>query len=145
MQKHRELTLNRLKRFASDAQLGGKIYPQRAPVKLSTYAAQDRIRFHEAVQSSYRPLNLGERFTPIWSTHWVRVEIDIPKEWKNHEVHLLWDSTSEAMVWTPDGHPMQGLTGSGSGWASGSVRPEYCLVKHAHGGKKNAKDHHTFH
>ncbi len=128
MQKHRSLTQQRIQRFASDQQLAAKIYQKRHPVKLSAYAAPGRIPFDEAMQGSYTPIEIGHHFGPIWSTHWVRVEIEIPTAWKDQEVHLIWDSTSEACVWDVEGQPLQGLTGSGNSWVSGSIRPEFRLT-----------------
>ena len=133
MLKHLDITRQRLKNFASEGNLGGKVYPQSAPVSLSAYAAPDRIPYSEAMQGAYYPVKVGAQFGPLWSTHWVKVEIDIPADWKGQEVHLLWDSSSEACVWQ-DGHPLQGLTGSESGWASTSIRPQYVLTDKAAGG-----------
>ena len=89
MQKHRTLTLQRIQRFASDQQLSAHVYPQHCPVKLTSFAAPDRIRFEAATQGDYLPIEIGHQFGPIWSTHWVRVEIQIPTSWKDQEVHLL--------------------------------------------------------
>jgi alpha-mannosidase len=136
MQKHRKLTQQRIQLFASDQRLGNKIYKDRHPVKLSSFAAPGRIPFETAIQGEYLPVELGHQFGPIWSTHWVRVEIEIPTSWKDQEVHLLWDSTSEGCVWDPNGQPIQGLTGSGNSWASGSIRPEYRLTTKSNGGEK---------
>ena len=134
MLKHLDITRQRLQNFASQNNLLGKIFPQSAPVKLTVYSAPDRITYAEALKGSYRPTDIGEQFGPVWSTHWFRVEIDIPADWKGKEVYLLWDSSSEACVWQ-DGEPMQGLTGSSSGWASGAARPAYRLTKAAQGGE----------
>ena len=41
-----------------------------------------------------------------WSTHWFRLEVEIPEEWAGEYVVLRWDSTSEAMVWQ-NGSPLQ--------------------------------------
>lgn len=35
----------------------------------------------------------------------------MPCEWAGEQVELLWDSSSEAMIWSTDGVPRQGLTG----------------------------------
>ena len=92
MQKHRTLTQKRIQGFASDQQLGAKIYKDHHPVKLMSYAAPDRIPFKTALQAAYVPIDVGHHFGPVWSTHWVQVDIDIPADWKDQEVHLLWDS-----------------------------------------------------
>ncbi len=136
MQKHYELTRRRVQAFA--ASLRDLLYPQRMPVRVSTYAAPDRITFAEAMRGEYRPIEVGHRFGPAWSTHWCRVEITIPVAWAGREVHLLWDSSSEACVWQ-NGEPMQGLTGSNNGWAaepSQPLRNEYLLTRHALGGEQ---------
>ncbi len=134
MQKHRDLTLRRLDQFASDGGLRGRLYPDRAPVKLAVFHAPGRISYAEALQGDFQPLRLGEQFGPTWSTHWVRVDIEIPAQWAGREVHFLWDSSSEGCIWQ-DGQPQQGLTGSSNGWDSSALRKEYCLAKSAAGGE----------
>lgn len=145
MQRYTELTRQRLRAFA--ATLQGILYDERSPVALAAYAAPDRIRYAEAMRGAYRPIQVGERFGPPWSTHWCRVEIAIPAAWAGREVHFLWDSTSEACIWAESassdadrsGEPLQGLTGSGSGWNDEPARPlrgEYCLTREAAGGEQ---------
>lgn len=134
MQKHPELTLQRIKLFASVQGLGNKLYIDRAPVKLSVYHAPDRITYAEALAQEYRPASVGQSFGPFWSTHWFRVENSIPAAWAGKEVHFLWDSSSEAEVWQ-DGKPLQGLTGSENAYSSDAIRPEFVLSKHACGGE----------
>ena len=60
MQKHRDLTLRRLAQFASDSGLRGKLYPEKAPVRLAVFHAPGRIPYNEAVQGTFQPLKLGE-------------------------------------------------------------------------------------
>ena len=137
MQKHAQLTRQRLQQFAGSEGLRGLIYPRRAPVAIQTFAAPGRISYAEAVQGAYRPTQLGEVFGPNWATHWFRVEITIPSEWAGQEVHFLWDSSSEAEIWI-DGHPVQGLTGSERAFGSRPepLRPAYRLVRSAAGGER---------
>uniref|UniRef100_A0A4W6DHV0 Alpha-mannosidase 2C1 n=1 Tax=Lates calcarifer TaxID=8187 RepID=A0A4W6DHV0_LATCA len=47
-----------------------------------------------------------------WWTCWFKVTLKIPESWRGKEVHLLWESDGEAMVWR-DGQPVQGLTKEG--------------------------------
>ncbi len=138
MQKHPDLTLQRIQSFATERGIFSKVYTDRAPVKLSIYPAPDRISYADAVKGAYQPAIVGQQFGPFWSTHWFRVEIDVPSAWAGQEVHFLWDSSSEAQVWQ-DGKPIQGLTGTGGafypGFAWGAVRPEYILTRKAKGGE----------
>jgi alpha-mannosidase len=136
MQKHLEVTRQRLQQFAGNDGLRSLIYSQRAPVSLSVYDAPGRISYAEAMQGSYRSCEVGEVFGPPWSTHWFRVEISIPPAWSGREVHFLWDSSSEAQIWQ-EGQPLQGLTGSerASGLRPEPLRPAYRLTRGAHGGE----------
>ena len=138
MQKHFEITCNRLKTFLQSSQLRSKIYPTQAPVKLAVFRAPDRITFAEAQRGKYRPARVGEQFGPLWATHWFKVELAIPQAWRGREVHLLWDSHSEACVWQ-NGVPLQGLTGSGAAsWmnAIGPIRNRFLLLPCARGGER---------
>uniref|UniRef100_A0A8C9FAV9 alpha-mannosidase n=1 Tax=Pavo cristatus TaxID=9049 RepID=A0A8C9FAV9_PAVCR len=47
-----------------------------------------------------------------WETCWFRVELSIPPEWAGQEVHFVWESDGEGMVWR-DAQPVQGLTKEG--------------------------------
>lgn len=135
MQKHRALTLLRFEEF--EKRLRSRIYSDRHPVEVAVFAAPGRITFEEAMRGTYRPAKIGEQFGPRWSTHWFRVGIRIPREWKGRETHLLWDSRSEACVWE-DGVPLQGLTGSCSpAWMNvkGPIRAEFPLGARAEGGE----------
>jgi alpha-mannosidase len=135
MQKHRELTLRRVDQFASG--FGGlreRLYPERLPVKMEVFHAPGRISYRDAIQGIFQPFRIGEQLGPAWSTHWVRVDIDIPSHWAGREVHFLWDSNSEGCIWQNE-QPQQGLTGSSSGWTSSAVRKEYRLTKSASGGE----------
>jgi alpha-mannosidase len=135
MQKHYEITRRRVKAFLDASRLGGKMYAAKQPVTLTRYAAPDRITYDEAMRGDYQPLNIGTQLTPIWSTHWVKVEYAIPEAWRGGEVYLLWDSTSEGCVWI-DGQPEQGLTGTASYWGEfGPMRMRYRLTQAARGGE----------
>ena len=133
MQKHLELTRQRVQNFAS--KLTRLFYLRRAPVEISVYHAPGRISFEEAVRGEYAPANVGEKFGPLWSTHWFRVSLEVAADWQGQEVHLLWDSASEGCVWQ-NGTPLQGLTGSFNGWQADPIRTEFCLTSRARGGEK---------
>lgn len=136
MQKHLDISRRRLRTFVGD--IRQKLYTHRAPIKLSVFTAPDRIPYDQAVRGRYRPAKIGDMFGPLWSTHWFKLEISIPKDWRGREVHLLWDSSGEACVWQ-DGQPQQGLTGTGTGNGLNPgkpIRPEYRIVKSARGGER---------
>uniref|UniRef100_A0A8C3VF21 alpha-mannosidase n=1 Tax=Catharus ustulatus TaxID=91951 RepID=A0A8C3VF21_CATUS len=47
-----------------------------------------------------------------WATCWFKVELSIPSAWAGREVHFVWESDGEGMVWR-DAQPVQGLTKEG--------------------------------
>ncbi|KAF9158517.1 Glycoside hydrolase, 38 vacuolar alpha mannosidase [Actinomortierella ambigua] len=137
------ITLDRAAKFISleafkDVNLTAYLYSHRskeAITDLSVYSVPElkRIPFKDAIASkAYTPTKVGESFGPTWSTHWFKLSIDVPKEWAGQPVELLWDSNSEAMVWSTNGIPLQGLTGGGGD----TRRVEYVLTKSAKGGER---------
>lgn len=134
MLKTPQLTLDRVRQF-SQRTLMPLLYPDKAPVQIAVFHAPDRISYDLAMQGQYAPTTVGQRFGPLWSTHWFRIQIQIPEGWSGKEVHFLFDSMSEAQVWQ-DGRPMQGLTGSMIGWGAMALRPEYILTRKAKGGEQ---------
>jgi alpha-mannosidase len=109
MLKHRNITLDRLEKFISseyftDVNLYGKLYGERKDVNISVYSVPngDRISYEEAIKQQYKTTKIGTSFGPSWYTHWFRIEATIPQEWKGKEVHFLWDSDSEALVYQDD-------------------------------------------
>ncbi|KXS98115.1 hypothetical protein AC578_9386 [Pseudocercospora eumusae] len=122
-----DIYTSRLRQFTDGGQyreqgLLGKLYNGRVSggenVKLSVWDAPDLTRptFKEATDSKneYKKTEKGAFFGPSWSTHWFRVQFTVPSEWEDENlVELHWDSSSEGMVWTEDGKPLQGLTGNG--------------------------------
>ncbi|KAK4528024.1 hypothetical protein GAYE_SCF48G5958 [Galdieria yellowstonensis] len=83
----------------------------RSCIQLEVFSSTERLSFVEATKKSFRATQVGESFGPSWSTHWFKLSYVIPSYMEGQEIHLLWDSNSEALVWSLDGQPLQGLTG----------------------------------
>lgn len=118
MFKNRRCTLERAEKFISplyftDVNLYGKIYAETKELtSLTVFSTPDRIPFSDAREStSYVKTSVGAQFGPTWTTCWFKVVIDIPNKWCGKEIHLRWDSGSEALIWSTDGKPLQGLSG----------------------------------
>ncbi|TPX41847.1 hypothetical protein SeMB42_g05381 [Synchytrium endobioticum] len=121
MQKHRAITVERLKKFMQkgqfdDVNLRSFLWKKSSAdaVKLSVYGVPDmkRISFEEAMRGDFSPCDgLGQEFGPSWITFWFHVSIDIPMSWAYEPVILNFDSDCECLVWSPTGVPLQGLTG----------------------------------
>jgi alpha-mannosidase len=134
MQKHLAITLKRIEKFSGDDGIRGRLYVDRRPLEaLSVFSTTERIPYAEAVAGDFRPAQIGDVFLPIFSTHWFRVELEIPVEWAGREIHFRWDSSSEACVWI-EGEPIQGLTGKEDAWAR-PIRPSFRLTHSARGGE----------
>ncbi|GAB7363842.1 hypothetical protein MBLNU230_g4407t1 [Neophaeotheca triangularis] len=87
-------------------------------IKLHVWDAPGLTRptFEEATseKNEYRKTQKGQAFGPSWSTHWFKVQFNLPYEWTyKPQVELHWDAGNEGMVWSEDGRPLQGLTGNG--------------------------------
>ncbi|KAL1924955.1 uncharacterized protein VTP21DRAFT_4609 [Calcarisporiella thermophila] len=140
----RDIYLGRFRNFISsssfeDVNLHSQLIKHRTNlpefIELNVYSVPNlqRIPFAEAVKAKYRPTHIGERFGPSWSTHWFQVKLRIPADWAGEEVWFVWDNRSEALLWSSDGIPLQGFTGSDDG---GNVHREYILTQCARGDDK---------
>ncbi|XP_042330389.1 alpha-mannosidase 2C1 [Sceloporus undulatus] len=116
--KHRRTTLERVEKFVSgtyflDCNLRGRLFGDTCSLTaLSCFETPKRIPYDEAVRQEFRPIKVGDAFGLTWHTCWFKVELSVPREWTGKEVHLLWESEGEGMVWR-DGQPVQGLTTEG--------------------------------
>lgn len=85
-------------------------------VKLWVYSPPnlERPLFKDATRHEFKPTNVGNLFGPSWSTHWFKIVLTVP-EVLRHKDHLEfhWDANNEGLIYTEDGLPVQGLTGSG--------------------------------
>ncbi|KAG1650836.1 Alpha-mannosidase 2C1 [Nymphon striatum] len=99
---------------------------------ITHYAAPDRVPFSEVQDKTFQKTKVGESFGPTWSTHWFKstssqsslcldachnllegcsywhgicayLNISIPSEWCGCEVHLRWNSGSEALIFDSSG------------------------------------------
>ncbi|KAJ2828124.1 Glycoside hydrolase, 38 vacuolar alpha mannosidase [Coemansia erecta] len=126
LQKHPAITRSRVSNFVSDNQwkdvnIQAVLYDLKVSgephVQLEVWSApgQERPTFKHAVRQEFRPAKVGQMFGPSWTTHWFRVHVKIPKQFAGKAVQFLFDSSSEAMVWSADGEPIMGLTGGNGG------------------------------
>ncbi|KAE8352114.1 galactose mutarotase-like domain-containing protein [Aspergillus coremiiformis] len=124
-QRIRGIYTDRLRQFTANGQYEGqnlisKLYEavnsDEDHVKLSVYSVPnlDRPTFEEATSHDFTPTHIGASFGPSWSTHWFRICLTVPEGLRQKErLEFHWDANNEGLVWTEDGHPLQGLTGGG--------------------------------
>ncbi|ETE66639.1 Alpha-mannosidase 2C1, partial [Ophiophagus hannah] len=101
--KHRRTTLERVEKLFGDTC---------ALASLSYFETSKRIPYNEAIREEFIPIKVGDSFGQTWHTCWFKVELSIPKKWIGKEVHLLWESDGEGMIWR-DAQPVQSLTREG--------------------------------
>jgi alpha-mannosidase len=104
---HADYTRRRLARTSE--RLRARVWTDVRPVdELLVSPRVDRISWDEAQTLEYRPVELPERFGPLWATYWFRVRATVPGEWRGERVELLWYSGSEGTLWR-DGRVVAGL------------------------------------
>jgi alpha-mannosidase len=125
--RHREYTRDRFAQVS--ARLRAAVRPEtRAVDDLQVSPPVGRISWDAAQALDYRPVELGERFGPAWSTYWFRVRATVPAGWQGSRVELMWSSLTEAALWR-DGRIVQGLNGGGGG-----ERPDALIAERAEPG-----------
>lgn len=122
----KNLTKDRLSQFTgghfSDINLSSVLFTHRVDdeehVKLQVWSAPGLTKpsFEEAMEQKFRPATKGESFGPSWTNHWWKVSLKIPAHWSQYErVQFEFDPSCEAMIFSGDGTPLQGITGGYGG------------------------------
>ncbi|CCM00538.1 uncharacterized protein FIBRA_02572 [Fibroporia radiculosa] len=111
--------------------LGSVLFTQRLDdsqhVRLQVWSAPglSKPTFEEAMRQKFMPAKKGDSFGPSWvcylgrarlTNHWWKVSITIPASFQKYErVQFEFDPGCEAMIYTTDGIPLQGITGGYGG------------------------------
>ncbi|KAI0338667.1 hypothetical protein BDW22DRAFT_1362757 [Trametopsis cervina] len=122
----KHLTQNRLSTFTgghfSDVNLSSMLFVHRLDdqhhVKLQVWSAPGLTKpgFKEAVKENFKPAKKGDSFGPSCTNHWWKVTLNIPTYFQQYErVQFEFDPGCEAMIFTPEGTPLQGITGGYGG------------------------------
>ncbi|KAH8093101.1 glycoside hydrolase family 38 protein [Cristinia sonorae] len=130
----KHLTKNRLSTFTgghfSDVNLSSVLFIHRISdpehVKLEVWSAPGLTKpsFEEAMKQDFKPAKKGDSFGPSWTNHWFKVSLKIPTSYAKYErVQFEWDPGCEAMIFSSDGTPLQGITGG----YGGDRRVEYII------------------
>ncbi|OSX57004.1 glycoside hydrolase family 38 protein [Postia placenta MAD-698-R-SB12] len=140
----KHLTQGRLGTFNgghyADANLASVLYTHRIDdssyVKLQVWSAPglEKPMFEEAIKQKFRSAKKGDSFGPsctcstTCTNHWWKVSLTIPAYWAQYErVQFEFDPGCEAMVFTTDGVPLQGITGG----YGGDRRVEHIIPREA--------------
>ncbi|KAL4267030.1 glycosyl hydrolase 38 family protein [Pleurotus pulmonarius] len=101
-------------------------------IKLEVWSAPGLTKptFEEAMEQTFKPAKKGMAFGPSCqlTNHWWKVRVTIPGYWQQYErVQFEFDPGCEAMIYTVDGLPLQGITGG----YGGDRRVEYIISPEA--------------
>lgn len=119
MQKYpRSITHQRFDRFTSktqfsDVNLTALLWKETVNINTVEYFHSiERIPFAQATKQSFTTSTVTELVMgPSWSTYWFKMTLTIPNSMKGEKVYLLFDPSCEALVFKPNGLPVQGITG----------------------------------
>lgn len=122
----KSLTQNRLSTFLGghfeDVNLSSVLFTHRIDgshhIDLQVWSAPGLTKpsFHEAMKQEFKPAKKGDSFGPSWTNHWWKVTLKIPSYWQQYErVQFEFDPGCEAMIFSTDGVPLQGITGGYGG------------------------------
>lgn len=102
----------------------------------ATFAHFDEpVRFADRLSGSYRPIMEGDVWGQAWSNGWFHLQGTVPTSWKGRSVAAQLDFTGEALVFLPDGMPIQGMS-QGSVFEKEYSRDTLHLFDSCQGGEK---------
>ena len=117
------ITQDRLSKFIDDEQQWrdvnmskNKWYYEYNKINIKVYSPtfKQRPLFNEMMKNGkdkFKGCNIGDKFGPSWSSHWFKLELNIPEHWENKEIHLIFNSSSEAALYNEYGEYLQGFAG----------------------------------
>ncbi|SPO21157.1 probable AMS1 - alpha-mannosidase [Ustilago trichophora] len=86
--------------------------PKYISIQSWTPKAGSKPNFDEAKRQTYVKADKSIKFGPSWTNHWLKIKINVPKDWVKKEwVQLEFDPGCEALIYSEDGLPLQGITG----------------------------------
>ncbi|TAG08796.1 MAG: alpha-mannosidase [Verrucomicrobia bacterium] len=136
MLKHLSITSARIKNLADSLQLS--FYSEEQSLSPKVFSTSERLPFAKAIKGRFRKTAEGESFGPRWSSHWFRIDLTVPNSWRGREVHLRFHSSSEALIWSEDGKPLQGLVAANWAGPTGGpeeIRSHHVITRKAKGGE----------
>ncbi len=90
------------------ARLAEAAFPLRSPLEAELWQCSEHVTLAHAAQQEYRPVQLGHRFGPVWSTAWFRLRGDVPGKPELGPVALAFQTGTEALLFG-GGRAIQGL------------------------------------
>jgi alpha-mannosidase len=118
MHDDRAMVEERLGR-ALEQYLRPAVYGPRRPLDMTAWTAPgEPVPVEHALDATYEPIAVGQRWGSPWSTTWLRVRGEVPAEWAGQRVEAVFDLgfgvdspgfQAEALAYTADGVPIKGI------------------------------------
>ncbi len=118
MHSKRRLTERRLDRVLNE-RIRPAVHARTVPLQVEIWDAPgEPVPFPEALTAPYRPITVGHRWGPVWSTSWFRITGRVPEEWAGQRVEAVLDIgfdktgpgfSAEGLVHRPDGTVVKAL------------------------------------
>ncbi|MEU3713810.1 alpha-mannosidase [Streptomyces catenulae] len=119
MHDDRALTEARLARVLAE-RIRPALYPVSVPLEVSAWVAPgEPVPVAEGIAAPHSPVAVGDAWGAPWGTTWFKVTGEVPREWAGRTVEAVLDLgfderqpgfQCEALVHTPDGAPVKGLS-----------------------------------
>ena len=92
----------------AESVLAPRIIEQRIPLSIRVWQTMDHVRDSQLDLDAFKPVKVGWRWGPAWSTAWFHLIAEVPEEFNDREVAVQFSSGTEATLWQ-EGCPVQGL------------------------------------
>ncbi|NOX87480.1 MAG: alpha-mannosidase [Calditrichaeota bacterium] len=111
------------------------ILPESVRLEAEYGWSKEAVPFESRFQLSYKSIEEGDFWGNAWESAWFHLKGRTPREWKNREVVAQLNFSGEALIFSEEGVPLQGLTNSSVYYSS--VKKEiFPLFKSSEGGEE---------
>ena len=102
----------------SDISLRSQLYFEKKPITSISFFKSNNIPPSEVLShlSEFKKVEPDQKFGPSYAIFWFKIDIEISEPWltPENEIHLLWDSGNEALLFNSDCTKiLQGFSGDG--------------------------------
>ncbi|MFG2915106.1 alpha-mannosidase [Kitasatospora sp. NPDC048298] len=118
MHSKQRLIEQRLKRVLTE-RIRPAVYGRTVPLRVGVWNAPgEPVPVAEGLAAPYRPVSVGHRWGPAWSTSWFEITGKVPEEWAGQRVEAVLDLgfnvtgagfSSEGLVYRADGNVVKAI------------------------------------
>lgn len=125
MHSRQRLTEQRLDRVLNE-RIRPAVHARAVPLQIGIWDAPgEPVPVAEGLAAPYRPITVGHRWGPVWSTSWFRITGRIPEEWAGERVEAVLDIGFDK---TGPGFSAEGLVHRADGTVVKALNPRNAWV-----------------